>query len=296
SKAVDNLVNDKVAQNSVNPWASAYGSDYVPGEKYLVSGQRMAFYVPKANFGDPSNDSTNVYLLDGDALNFELSLKNKIVAGNAIYSNIVPSVNTLTVSGEDSFSFNFNGDVSGSAINPSNSKLYTIADSGGVDYVSWGYWQAEYGSAGSEIIKFGTWIGGVPTAVADMPQNVVAQYSGKIIGGVLDASQGYTAISMNANNAVNLTVNFGAAYPISGTINFDVGTSQWRTTINSANTSVTDNTFSAAVVASVDGGNAGSMGSINGNFYGPNAKTMAGAFAVDYGSNQARGVFKATKQ
>jgi hypothetical protein len=283
-------------------YGDSYKSDY-----YGLEGRKTVFYVPKADYSSSSASSFNYYS-DGD-FQMYLSPTASTASMSTLYSGITAHGNP-TISGEDSFSFKLGGTISPTGdVNTANSKLYTTSDSGGVDYVSWGYWEAEYNNGSVDMVKFGTWVGGALTKESEInalvTSNASATYKGQSIGGAV-SSGSYSAIAMNANNAVNLTIKFGAAQAINGSINFDlVNGEPWRINVSASVSSTMQfdaasssfRAFEGAITGT--GSNSGTIesGTLDGKFYGPNAKTIGGSFKfVTDGSATASGVFKANKQ
>jgi hypothetical protein len=309
SKVAENLVNDKLTTSLSTPWAAAYGDDYDKDYAYWLDGRRSIFYASKANYDAQGggfnyyNDSSSWYGSIYPTYN-EASL-------DSFFSGIT-AYGAATVAGEDSFSFRLGGNIDGYAVNATNSKFYTMSDSAGADYASWGYWIAEYDISGTPYVKFGAWVGGALTLESEVnalvSSNAVASYKGQSIGGVVNSDGYYSAIAMNTNNAVNLTIGFGSNKSINGSINFDtVGGQQWRANITAGSGATqlaaagayfrTNSDLMGSFVGTGSNGSAINTGGIDGKFYGPNAKTIGGSFVlITDGNAKASGVFKANKQ
>ncbi len=241
---------------------------------------------------------------------FDIYPKDSTVSVFSSFSGLDVS-GKANVTGEDNFSFKLGGYIDSSSVDSANSKLYTTADSAGADYASWGYWIAEYDVYGTTQVNFGTWVGGVLTNPSEISSlvssNAVVNYKGQSIGGVVNSDGYYSAIKMDSNNVVNLTINFGATHSINGYINFDTSNSEWRVNIAAGQYSSQITPSYSSFRAFADGsspfsgtgsnGSAVTGGSLEGNFYGPNANTIGGAFKFQtMGNAKAAGVFKANKQ
>lgn len=310
TKAVDNLVNDGVSAVSAPKWADAYSNNYDKNSVYALDGRISVFGSTKANY-DAQGGGFN-YDTDTTSSFSILPTSSEAYLSN-FFAGVSPS-GLATISGEDSFSVRLGGNLEGYTVNSANSKMYTAPDGSDADYASWGYWIAEYDYSGTQYVKYGTWVGGAVTKTDEInalvANEITANYKGQSIGGVVNSYGYYSAIKVDANNIVNLSINFGSNKAIVGNIAFDtVGGQNWNVAVN-ASTSAMNMQFSAAdssFRAFVDGGNpfsgTGSNGSsiqtgtLDGNFYGPNAKTIGGSFKfVTDGSATASGVFKANKQ
>lgn len=309
AKAVDNLVNDTVLQSVTNPWAAAYGSDYVPGVKYVIDGWKTRFSSLNGVVGDSVDPGSDV------EFNFNLASKTVTFSGGLLDS---PTHSGFTIASEDSFSFVASGSIYDQIAYkyvPATAAVSTADDPAGADYVSWGYWEVSYTNGNSDSAsEFGTWVGGALTKTDEInalvASDATVNYKGQSIGGVVNSNGYYSAIKVDANNIVNLSINFGSNKAITGNIAFNtVGGQNWNVAVD-ASTSAMTMQFSAAnsyFRASTDGGNpfsgTGSNGSaiatgtLDGNFYGPNAKTIGGSFRFVTGDSAiASGVFKANKQ
>ncbi|MGE4398240.1 MAG: FecR domain-containing protein [Campylobacterales bacterium] len=193
---------------------------------------------------------------------------------------------------EDAFGF---GSTNGSS-------AFVTTDDVATDYASWGYW---YKIASPDFIDFGFWVGGASTLESELNNlataNSIATYNGKVMGGVASNGSGFDLIN-TATSSVNLTVEFGNNYPLSGNIAFSTASGQsWNLSVDQS-TSTKDfanAAFGASFNTGMSTSTAGTVsgGSLSGNFYGPNAATIGGGFnaATSNGYN-ASGVFKANKQ
>ncbi|HOI82733.1 MAG TPA: transferrin-binding protein-like solute binding protein [Campylobacterales bacterium] len=306
SKAVDNLVNDKVAQNSVKSWAESYSAGgYISGSNYLVSGWKSEFSF----LNDAPQSSTSF----GSDVELNLNVLTKTVTSSGGLLNS-PVHSHFSIASEDSFSFIASGTVYDSiAYNyvPAVAAIVSIDDSAGADYVSWGYWTTAYTNGNSDSVsEFGTWVGGAMTAIADMPTSGTATYKGNVIGGVVGGtgpSPEYSPILMNGFNSATFNIDFGSNKSVSGNLSFNTASGQtWNVNFNGPN-SISGNGFNinADAAGHSFSGQAGNgttvygtpSNRIEGNFYGPNANAVAGGFKIkssDY--YYASGVFKANKQ
>lgn len=273
SKIVDSKNNDAVS--SSGDWAAAYGVDYVPGTRYVVTGKNVNFY-------------------NGEGMDYFDSI------GSFSYTyggDTNSSVTSQTVTGEDKAKIVLNGTPYGYNVGSYTTTITTESDSS--DYVSWGYWESK-SSSNSLYYEYGYWVGGALTAINDVPQSGSASYSGKVLGGVIN---GYSFDKIvSSTSSVNLNVNFGSTSSITGNIAFATeGGQAWNLAVS--NGSVSGNSLSGSINSGSLNGNVAEItnGTYSGNFYGPKAVSAAGAFkatATDGQSNSytAAGVFKANKQ
>lgn len=175
--------------------------------------------------------------------------------------------------------------------------LIAIPYNSGNDYVSWGYWGQNSYQAGNDpdmtttTTPFSTWVAGVktPTSVINglISSSATYDYAGHVIGSVLESGcAGY--ILQDGTNAINLHVTFANAAAITGTMAFNTNlASTWNSNITG--TTLNNTGFAANL-------SGGASGSLNGNFYGPTANSVAGSFnAVKTAGINASGSFKAIK-
>lgn len=164
-------------------------------------------------------------------------------------------------------------------------------------YVMWGQWQAATTSNSAS----GFFVTGKETS-ADIIDgfkrgNQVATYNGNVIGSAVVAGVN-ERILLDSTNTVNMTISFGSATPISGTIAFkssaDGSTiNTWNATLS--NGSITSNTFTTSSISGNVNGNSLTSGNIDGKFYGPLANAIGGSFSLNSASASANGVFKAKR-
>lgn len=286
SKIVDSKNNDAVSSNG--DWAAAYGVDYT-ADVYKLMLHMSTFSGGGANAQSYDNNVS---------INKLASSASITLHSGGTLTSIIPdmSITGSSIKGEDDMTFSIAGTASGYPL-LSTSKVYTIADSGGTDYASWGYWQADTSMASYH----GTWVGGAPTSVVDFTAlqsaNAVYTYKGQSIGGVADGST-YDPIKLDTNNNTTLVVHFGATSYLSGTIAFNTEAGKQVTLGVSASPSTPTNfggTIASGVTSTVNGQSITSGSTIN-SFYGPGAKVLGGSFLGYTTSYTVSGTYKANKQ
>lgn len=284
------------------------------GKLYDYDADKYIYLVgaPYSNTAQPysTNYTTSVYDMAGKSASFSVSDYNTLGLLGAITPNEATDI-TLTWDkttgglsatglsvGVDNARY-VSEDAFGTA--DSNGVFTTVVDPGGADYASWGYWFNQ--TMTSATMNFGTWVAGALSTQSDVDDlinaNSVAGYSGKVLGGVVSAS-GFDMIN-TAASSVNLNVSFGANNPISGNIAFStVGGQSWNLAVDNTTSYIDPPTssFGASFSTSGSSSSVGSVtsGGMTGNFFGPNAQTMGGAFNASTGAYTAGGVFKANKQ
>ncbi|MFA7090912.1 MAG: FecR domain-containing protein [Arcobacteraceae bacterium] len=207
--------------------------------------------------------------------------------------------------------------TSSQSISSNSSWFFTIPDSydsvnntlsyDTEDYSSWGYWTATAFDDQTTkdhlfyVDQYSTWVAGevTPTAtIQDLINNSTSYtYSGNVLGSINDGNR-TAAIAMDSMNNISLTIDFGAG-TFSGTMNFQEINSggEWHATINSEGTSVISTSgFNTTNITGTGGSGDLTSGSIDGQFYGPNAQSVGGKFnLVNEDNLQASGVFKAKR-
>lgn len=268
--------------------------------------------VPYSNIAQPysTNYTTSVYDMVGKSASFSVSNYDTLGLLGSITPNAATDItltwNTTPVGGFSATGLSVGSGgaryVSEDAFGTADSSgvFTTVIDPGGADYASWGYW---FKQTGTSTMDFGTWVAGALSTQADVQAlitaNSVANYSGKVLGGVVSTG-GFDMIN-TATSSVNLSVNFGTAYPITGNIAFTTaGGQSWNLVVDNTVSSINAATssFGASFSSAGSSSSVGSVtgGSMSGNFYGPNAQTIGGAFNAATATHTAGGVFKANKQ
>lgn len=196
----------------------------------------------------------------------------------------------------------------------SNDALYGYKD----DYSAWGYWMARETDASSncsmlssscnKVLAQGYWVAGHETLAATLDVHRQASttynYTGNVLGNIVDASGMVNPIKMDSQNYFAMSVNFGAANPVQiSAMQFNAGvhsiySSAATTTstiggVNPATTAITSN----ALAASASWNSGADNVNLQGKFYGPNAESVGGAWAGTFngGALKGSGVFKAGK-
>lgn len=161
--------------------------------------------------------------------------------------------------------------------------------------VGWGTWEQDGLS--------GYWVGGTQTNDAAthidslISQNVVYEYSGKVMGNVYDVN-GVHSIN-SASSSVNLTFLF-SDLAIEGQINFSADNgSNWSLNLDQMQSDqyLSGNGFSSAMTGTANSSSV-DYGGADGMFYGSNADSIGGYFDAESMAEGmfAEGVFKAVKQ
>jgi hypothetical protein len=187
-------------------------------------------------------------------------------------------------------------------------RLITKTDLSG-DIVSWGYWGVGLNSRTTTINPFGddivanaqsavlpisVWVAGEVTQ--NLPTNITKEYTGQIIGSVLNHNNQFAAIDF-ANSSYTTTVDFGAAasYAHTTTMDFTAGNERW--VVNSTGNEITALTAISGTGSAVDV----TSGTVKQQFYGQDAQAVGGIFkfsginSEDDTSRTAFGAFKANE-
>ncbi len=177
------------------------------------------------------------------------------------------------------------------------------------DDSSWGYWTAEYTDTSDNqkfVSPLSTWVAGVQTSTAVMDNlmdvaatNTAYTFTGKVLGAV-ETTTGLEAIKVDANNIVNMTFNLGGGTnSMSGTMDFTSATTTWDLEMTSNHGDISNTSFTGSLHEATA---SPVTGSFDGKYYGETTlngvttpKSVGGSFNVTDGTNNARGVFKATK-
>jgi hypothetical protein len=326
NKVVEQINNGSGANTS---WAAAYGDDYVPGSRYIATGSRVGYayrssgYQALDDINSPNGAYNSFKTAYGD------SNTSKVWNGMTHQTDLITThVISTTVSGQDAMTFVIDGHIWGYMLGGPTTTI-TTDSSYKMDYVSWGYWETKYPNSTDK--DFGFWVGGALTKDTEIDAlvatNSSAHYVGKSMGNVVAAGQNQFSatidpIAMDASNKVDLSVNFGSANPISGSIAFRTnGGQNWNLVVGNSSqinkptladgangatpyntvTNFQVNNFGANSTVPITGVSTTTTGFITGNFYGPKASAIGGSFTAlntDNASNSAiaSGVFKASKQ
>ncbi len=157
--------------------------------------------------------------------------------------------------------------------------------------ITWGHWADDPSKK---------WVAGKKTNVQVLDQlrndssSVNAEYSGQVMGSVNGADD----IKIDSNNAVNINFELGGGKnTMDGDMKFNTEEGQaWSSQFGGT---TTESNFNATSLSgesiSKDDAQAITSGSVEGSFYGDDAKTVGGTFQLNTDVDKATGVFKATK-
>ncbi|MDB2405381.1 FecR domain-containing protein [Arcobacteraceae bacterium] len=193
-------------------------------------------------------------------------------------------------------------EVAGTLI-PESSSLVITDDTGAVtdqlnnEVITWGHWADDTSKK---------WVAGQATSAQTMDNmrnatsTVNAEYNGQAMGTTNNGGD----IKIDANNQVQINFSLGGGQnSMNGTMKFDTqGGQTWNSTFNgdtTGNTFTNSATSGSVVGTGVSGGTQAiqsQSGNIKGTFYGSSTQSVGGTFNINSDdSNQATGVFKATK-
>ena len=158
---------------------------------------------------------------------------------------------------------------------------------GNYDYLSWGKWNDGAGVADT-IYTNSAWIAGSLTPAADIPVTGSASYSGHVVGKL---SEGGDISSIGGTTA--LTANFSGR-SLTGTFDMTKNNAAWKT----ANLAATWGAGTGNIAGTLATTDTAMSGAVNGNFFGPAANQVGGAWNLSNagGVDKAAGVFTGNKQ
>jgi hypothetical protein len=158
---------------------------------------------------------------------------------------------------------------------------------GNYDYLSWGRWNDAAGVADT-IYTNSAWIAGSLTPAADIPVTGSASYSGRVLGKLNEGG----AIS-NIGGTTVLTASF-AGNMLTGTFELTKNNAAWKT----ANVNAGWGAGTGNIAGTLNTTDAAMSGAVNGNFFGPAANQVGGAWNLSNagGTDKAAGVFTGNKQ
>lgn len=155
------------------------------------------------------------------------------------------------------------------------------------DYLTWGTWQREVPDAGATGSSPATnlaaqWIAGRLTPAGEVPTTGTGTYGGAVSGLV-----GNGGAVTGVRGDLNLTANFGSRTMTGGFANMrrDDGAA-WKDMSVSAGWGAGTN----AIAGTLSG--TGISGSVNGNFFGPNAREVGGSWQASGSGDTAAGIFR----
>ena len=162
---------------------------------------------------------------------------------------------------------------------------------GRYSYVAWGDWNGSAditstfsGQTQNYTITHGFWMAGNETSSQNMPRTGSASYSGLAVG---DLVRNGMVLRGSVNGTVGLNMNF-ANGTFTGNMRLTENNLTWANPQISGVIDSADADFRSTSMTGVSNGN------INGNFYGPGAQEVGGAWAIQNNSGErAIGVFRA---
>jgi len=166
-------------------------------------------------------------------------------------------------------------------------------------YLSWGAWYSSADTVATPENITGGWVAGemTPSAVIDgyIKNSVTSSYSGGVQGVVKDAAASYSM----KNGSVDLAIQYGAANPVTGNIQFDANSEHWNMAVGTS--SVFNTGFAGSFSTGAGSAVTINSGDMSGRFYGPNAESIGGQFeagngaTVEESTKAAHGVFIGSK-
>ncbi len=260
------------------------------------------------NIAAPATDRR--VFLNADASEFSLTLNKDLgtVSGSmsgadfSLPANIM--INSLTIGNasdrqksayikDDVLAASLEGNAinifgSTASVKSHGSFMIAKADTPLSTYTTWGYWETAYvdpsNSATYHVHVPGSmWVAGEQTATTRVQSywidnNLTGVYNGLAKGVLIDSGGNITNLT---NGQTNLTIEFGASSPISGSLSFTGHT----LTIDSSSSIVTNSGFSANIVGSA------TSYAVKGAFFGPDAEAAAGNFNLVKSGNRYHGIF-----
>ena len=155
------------------------------------------------------------------------------------------------------------------------------------EHVSWGYWEISYddpasGSSYHLHVPGSLWVAGQQTPTSEIQGLIDAKFTGTYSGGArgvhIDSS---SQVNELPNGSADLTIDFSAANPVSGSINFP---GVVNLAVDSATSSLNTSGFAASFQGSGGSG-------LHGAFYGPDGAAVGGNFDAVQGSDRYLGIF-----
>jgi len=171
------------------------------------------------------------------------------------------------------------------------------------DYLTWGVWSMDEGTVPEQTIyRSSPWIAGslTPDNFLQSPINATATFNGTVIGQMFSSADMATGALESIYGTTTLTANFDAR-TLTGT--FDnlyrsdstFGGSLWIPTANVDahwGTGITGNPINS-ITGTIDDGDGGHSGTVNGAFFGPHAEEVGGNWTLSSDTDQAGGIFRA---
>jgi hypothetical protein len=164
-------------------------------------------------------------------------------------------------------------------------------------YAKWGYWEIAFEDPAPNLtpedrqyhvhVPGSLWVAGQQTPESYVQGLIDSDFVGAYVGGArgvrIDPEAFMTELT---NGRSHLIMDFSASAheAVRGTIAFD----QKTMSVDSFQSSINANGFSAAIDGAVGNG-------INGAFYGPNAESIGGNFSADFNGDRYLGVFGADR-
>ena len=159
--------------------------------------------------------------------------------------------------------------------------IQTTSTLGNYDYLSWGQWNDGNGGVNTSLAN-PYWIAGSLTPAVNIPVGGTATYNGQVLGkldesGTISRVAGTTSLTADFGQRTlngsfdNLTKNGAAWTNASVNGSWAAGTNQISGTVNAPAVSMS--------------------GTVNGNFFGPNANQVGGTWTLSGANKAATGVF-----
>ena len=171
------------------------------------------------------------------------------------------------------------------------------------DGSSWGYWQAVQDS-GTTLDYYGWWVSGEQTPSSYIANLIAAQttysYNGHILGDTFTSSGSLDPITFDSSNSLKMSIDFGAANPITVTEVAFKTQQGWQYTNTTGFTSSSSSITSASAAISATISSASDNLNLDGKVYGSVADSVGGVIAgsitgTDSTTRTIQGVFKADK-
>jgi len=175
------------------------------------------------------------------------------------------------------------------------------------DGSSWGFWAASFEKSGplyKHVATTSPWVAGTEVSASDVTtnyinQNVVANFSGHVLGNVVNGST-IEQIHMDSGNSFTTNIDFGTQ-SFTTNMAFTSSNHSFDTKLTGANGSVTAAGFSTSTIDTANLGGASvtpTTANLTGKYYGSGSiiKSVGGTFQLSDGATTASGVFKAKKQ
>ncbi len=159
--------------------------------------------------------------------------------------------------------------------------IQTTSTLGNYDYLSWGQWNDGNGVINTNLAN-PYWIAGSLTPAINVPAGGTATYNGQVLGSLNESG----AISSVAGTT-SLTADFGQRTLNGSFDNLTKNGAAWTSASVNANWAAGTNQISGTVNAAA----VNMSGTVNGNFFGPTANQVGGAWTLSGANKAAAGIF-----